>query len=169
MAAGEYVSVSSQSDTERADIVRESEALKEFPEAELAELAAIYQEKGLSPETARVVAKELTARDVLGTHVRDELGLSEAHAANPLQAAFTSGVTFSIAAAIPLLAALAAPAGSIIPVVLAVTVITLAALGALGAKAGAAPILRATLRVVIWGVFAMAVTAGVGWLFGVSV
>jgi len=169
MAAGEYVSVSSQSDTERADIVRETKALKEFPDAELAELAAIYQEKGLSEKTALVVAKELTAKDVLGTHVRDELGLSEAHAANPLQAAFTSGVTFSIAAASPLLAALAAPAGSIIPVVLVVTVITLAALGALGAKAGAAPILRATLRVVIWGVFAMAVTAGVGWLFGVSV
>jgi VIT1/CCC1 family predicted Fe2+/Mn2+ transporter len=169
MAAGEYVSVSSQSDTERADIAREAKALQELPDAELAELAAIYREKGLSEETALVVAKELTEIDVLGTHVRDELGLSEAHAANPLQAAFTSGVTFSIAAAIPLLAALAAPAGTIIPVVLVVTVIALAALGALGAKAGAAPVLRATLRVVMWGVFAMAVTAGVGWLFGVSV
>lgn len=169
MAAGEYVSVSSQSDTERADIVRETQALKELPEAELAELAAIYREKGLSEETALAVAKELTEHDALGTHVRDELGLSEVHAANPLQAAFTSGVTFSVAAAIPLLAAIAAPASSIIPVVLVVTVITLAALGALGAKAGAAPVLRATFRVVIWGVFAMAVTAGVGWLFGVSV
>jgi VIT1/CCC1 family predicted Fe2+/Mn2+ transporter len=169
MAAGEYVSVSSQSDTERADIARESQALKELPEAELAELAAIYREKGLSEETALVVAKELTEHDALGTHVRDELGLSEIHAANPLQAAFTSGVTFSAAAAIPLLAAFAAPADSIIPVVLVVTIITLAALGALGAKAGAAPVLRATFRVVIWGVFAMAITAGVGWLFGVSV
>ncbi len=169
MAAGEYVSVSSQSDTERADIAREAKALRELPDAELAELAAIYQEKGLSEETALVVAKELTANDALGTHVRDELGLSEVHAANPIQAAVTSGVTFSIAAAIPLLAAVAAPAGSIIPVVLVVTVITLAALGALGAKAGGAPVLRATLRVVMWGVFAMAVTAGVGWLFGVSV
>ncbi|CFX07537.1 Integral membrane protein [Candidatus Filomicrobium marinum] len=169
MAAGEYVSVSSQSDTERADIARETEALKELPEAELAELAAIYQEKGLSKETALIVAKELTEHDALGTHVRDELGLSEVHAANPLQAAFTSGLTFSVAAGIPLLAAFAAPAGSIIPVVLVVTVITLAALGALGAKAGAAPVLRATFRVVSWGVFAMAVTAGVGWLFGVSV
>ena len=101
--------------------------------------------------------------------MRDELGLSEVHAANPLQAAFTSGVTFSVAAAIPLLAAVAAPAGLIIPVVLVVTVITLAALGALGAKVGAAPVLRATMRVVMWGLFAMAVTAGVGWLFGVSV
>jgi VIT1/CCC1 family predicted Fe2+/Mn2+ transporter len=169
MAAGEYVSVSSQSDTERADIARETKALKELPAAELAELAAIYQEKGLSEETALLVAKELTEHDALGTHVRDELGLSEVHAANPLQAAFTSAVTFSVAAAIPLLAAFAAPADSIIPVVLVVTVITLAALGALGANAGAAPILRATFRVVIWGVFAMAVTAGVGWLFGVSV
>jgi VIT1/CCC1 family predicted Fe2+/Mn2+ transporter len=169
MAAGEYVSVSSQSDTERADIVRETQALKELPEAELAELAAIYREKGLSEETALVVAKELTEHDALGTHVRDELGLSEVHAANPLQAAFTSGVTFSVAAAIPLLAVFVAPAGSIIPVVLVVTVITLAALGTLGAKAGAAPVFRATFRVVIWGVFAMAVTAGVGWLFGVSV
>lgn len=169
MAAGEYVSVSSQSDTERADIARETDALKELPEAELAELAAIYREKGLSKETALIVAKELTEHDALGTHVRDELGLSEVHAANPLQAAFTSGLTFSVAAAIPLLAAFAAPAGSIIPVVLVVTVITLAVLGALGAKAGAAPVLRATFRVVIWGVFAMAVTAGVGWLFGVSV
>lgn len=169
MAAGEYVSVSSQSDTERADIVRETQALKELPEAELAELATIYQEKGLSEATALLVAKELTEHDALGTHVRDELGLSEVHAANPLQAAFTSGVTFSVAAAIPLLAAFAAPAESIIPVVLVVTVITLATLGALGAKAGAAPVLRATIRVVIWGVFAMAVTAGVGWIFGVSV
>jgi len=169
MAAGEYVSVSSQSDTERADIAREAEALRKFPEAELAELTAIYQEKGLSEETALLVANELTEHDALGAHVRDELGLSEIHAANPLQAAFASGVTFSVAAAIPLIGALAAPAGSIIPVVLVVTVITLAALGSLGAKAGGAPVLRATAGVVVWGVFAMAITAGAGWLFGVSV
>lgn len=169
MAAGEYVSVSSQSDVEQADIGRETKALKDFPEEELAELAAIYRERGLSEETAHLVATELTEHDALGAHVRDELGLSEVHAANPMQAAFTSGVTFSVAAAIPLLAALAAPVGAIIPVVLVVTVITLAALGALGAKAGAAPVLKATLRVVIWGVFAMVVTAGVGWLFGISV
>lgn len=169
MAAGEYVSVSSQSDTERADIARETKSLTALPEAELAELAGIYRDKGLSEETALKVAQELTAHDALGTHVRDELGLSAVYAANPLQAAFTSFVTFSAAAAIPLLAAVAAPAGSIIPVVLVVTVIALAALGALGAKAGAAPVLRATVRVVMWGVFAMAVTACVGWLFGVSV
>ncbi len=169
MAAGEYVSVSSQSDTERADIAREAEALREFPEAELAELTAIYQEKGLSEKTALLVAKELTEHDALGAHIRDELGLSDIHAANPIQAAFVSALTFSVAAAIPLIAALAAPEGSIIPVVLVVTVITLAALGYLGAKAGAAPVLRATARVVVWGVFAMAITAGAGWLFGVSV
>lgn len=169
MAAGEYVSVSSQSDTERADIARETSALKTFPDAELAELAAIYRERGLSAETASLVARELTENDALGAHVRDELGLSEVHTANPLQAAFASGMTFSVAAAVPLLAAFAAPAGSIIPVVLVVTIVALAVLGALGAKAGAAPVLRATVRVVVWGVFAMAVTAGVGWLFGVSV
>lgn len=169
MAAGEYVSVSSQSDTERADIERERDALKATPDAELEELAAIYRERGLSEATARLVAEELTAKNALGAHVRDELGLSEAHAAKPLQAAFVSAATFSAAAAVPFLAALAAPAGRIIPVVLVVTLIALAALGALGAWAGAAPILRATVRVVVWGVFAMAVTAGVGLLFGVSV
>lgn len=168
MAAGEYVSVSSQSDTERADIERERQALEETPEAELQELAEIYRERGLSAETALQVARELTAHDALGAHVRDELGLTETHAANPLQAALASGVTFSIAAAVPLVAAVLAPAGMVIPVVLVVTVFALAVLGALGAKAGAAPLLRATVRVVVWGVFAMAVTAAVGWLFGVS-
>ncbi len=168
MAAGEYVSVSSQSDTERADIARESSALQELPKAELAELAAIYRERGLSDATANLVARELTEKDALGAHVRDELGLSKLHQANPLQAAFASGLTFSVAAAVPLVAAFAAPAGMIIPVVLVVTILTLAALGALGAKAGAAPMLRATVRVVVWGVFAMAITAGVGRLFGVN-
>ena len=169
MAAGEYVSVSSQSDTEKADIAREKKALKELPKEELAELAAIYRERGLREDTALLVATELTAHDALGAHIRDELGLSDVHAANPIQAAFTSGATFSVAAAIPLLAAWVAPADAIIPVVLIVTVFTLAALGALGAKAGAAPVMRATMRVVVWGVIAMAVTAGIGWLFGVSV
>lgn len=169
MAAGEYVSVSSQSDIENADIAREEQALSDFPEDELAELAQIYRERGLSDETARIVAKELTAHDALGAHVRDELGIVDEQSANPLQAAFTSAVTFSIAAAIPVLAAWLAPASSIIPVTLFVTVLALAALGALGAKVGAAPLLRPTLRVVGWGVFAMAVTAGIGSLFGVSV
>lgn len=169
MAAGEYVSVSSQSDTERADIEREKRALKETPEAELAELAAIYQERGLSEKTALVVARELTENDALDAHIRDELGLSEVHAANPLQAAMASGATFSVAAAIPVLAAYLAPATAVIPTVILVTVIALAILGALGAKAGAAPMPPAIMRVVGWGVFAMAVTAAVGWLFGVSV
>jgi VIT1/CCC1 family predicted Fe2+/Mn2+ transporter len=169
MAAGEYVSVSSQSDMERADIAREKDALARFPEAELAELAGIYQAKGLSEATALQVARELTRHGALEAHVRDELGLSEVHAANPLQAAFASGMTFTVAAAVPLLAAVLAPADFIIPVVLAVTVLTLGALGALGARAGAAPMLRATARVVIWGVIAMAVTAGIGRLFGVTV
>lgn len=169
MAAGEYVSVSSQSDTERADIEREKRALKETPDVELVELAAIYLERGLSEKTALAVARELTENDALDAHIRDELGLSEVHAANPLQAAMASGATFSVAAAIPVLAAYLAPATAIIPTVLLVTVIALAILGALGAKAGAAPMPPAIMRVVGWGVFAMAVTAAVGWLFGVSV
>lgn len=169
MAAGEYVSVSSQSDTERADIARESVALERDADAELLELAAIYEGKGLSRATALQVARELTESDALGAHVRDELGLSEIHAANPVQAAVASGLTFSCAAAVPVLATFMAPAGQIIPTVLIVTVFALATLGALGAKVGGAPMLPATLRVILWGVFAMAVTAAVGWLFGVSV
>lgn len=169
MAAGEYVSVSSQSDTERADIKREQVALAEMPEEEFAELVAIYEDRGLSRQTAEAVARELTEKDALGAHVRDELGLSEVHTANPLQAAIASGATFTVAAAVPVLAAFFAPASAIIPTVLIVTVLALAVLGTLGAKAGAAPLLPATLRVVGWGIFAMAVTAAVGWLFGVSV
>jgi VIT1/CCC1 family predicted Fe2+/Mn2+ transporter len=169
MAAGEYVSVSSQSDTERADIAREQTALAETPEDEFKELVAIYKKRGLSTATAEAVARELSNNNALDAHVRDELGLSEVHAANPLQAAFASGATFSVAAAVPVLAAYLAPISAIIPTVLTVTVLALVVLGALGAKAGAAPLLPAIVRVVGWGVFAMAVTAGVGWLFGVSV
>lgn len=169
MAAGEYISVSSQADSERADIRREQQALVDTPEHELEELAAIYQARGLSPETALTVARELSAKDALTAHVRDELGLSEHLAARPLQAALASGVTFSAAAAIPLVAAWLAPAGTIVMVVLAISVVTLAILGALGAQAGGAPLVPATLRVVGWGVFAMAVTAAIGSLFGVSV
>ncbi|NKW78359.1 VIT family protein [Rhodobacteraceae bacterium R_SAG7] len=169
MAAGEYVSVSSQSDVEHADIERERRALSETPEAELEELIEIYEGRGLSRPTAEAVAKELTEKDALGAHIRDELGLSEVHTANPLQAALASGATFSVAAAIPVLAAILAPASAIIPVVLIVTIFALAILGALGAIAGAAPIAPAVIRVVGWGVFAMVVTAVIGWLFGVSV
>jgi vacuolar iron transporter family protein len=169
MAAGEYVSVSSQSDIERADIAREKQALVDTPAAEEAELASIYQSRGLSVETAALVARELTQNDALAAHVRDELGLSEIHAANPLQAALASGVTFTAAAALPLLAAILAPSDQIIPVVVVTTLICLAGLGAVGAHVGGAPKPRATARVLFWGAAAMAVTAGVGWVFGVSV
>jgi VIT1/CCC1 family predicted Fe2+/Mn2+ transporter len=169
MAAGEYISVSSQADSEQADIRREQQALEQTPEAEENELAALYRRRGLSTETAAAVARELTALDPLAAHIKDELGLSEQLAARPLQAALASGVTFSAAAAVPLIVAWLAPAGTIVTAVVAVSIIALAILGALGAKAGAAPLVPAMLRVVAWGVFAMAITAAVGWLFGVSV
>ncbi|MCL9999925.1 MAG: VIT family protein [Erythrobacter sp.] len=169
MAAGEYISVSSQADSEQADIARERQALAATPADEEVELAAIYRARGLSEATAAAVARELTALDPLAAHVRDELGLSEHLAAKPLQAALASGLTFSTAAAVPLLAAWMAPAGAIMVTVVAVSVLALAVLGALGAQAGAAPLVPATLRVVGWGVFAMAITAAVGRLFGVSV
>ncbi len=169
MAAGEYISVSSQADSERADIAREAEALAATPADEEAELAAIYRARGLSEATAAAVARELSAHDALEAHVRDELGLAEHLAARPLQAALASGATFSTAAAVPLLAAWLAPAGAIMASVVAVSILCLAALGALGARAGAAPLVPATLRVVGWGVFAMASTAAVGRLFGVSI
>jgi VIT1/CCC1 family predicted Fe2+/Mn2+ transporter len=169
MAAGEYISVSSQADSERADIRREQEALAATPADEEAELAAIYVERGLSAATASAVARELTALDPLAAHVRDELGLSQHFAARPLQAAMASGVTFSAAAALPLMAAWIAPPDTVIAAVVTLSVLALAALGALGARAGAAPVLPAMSRVVAWGVFAMATTAAVGRLFGVSV
>jgi VIT1/CCC1 family predicted Fe2+/Mn2+ transporter len=169
MAAGEYVSVSSQADLESADIERERQALLDDPAGEEAELAGIYRARGLSVETAALVARELTQNDALGAHVRDELGLSDAQSAQPLLAAVTSAITFSMFAAIPLIAAVLAPVSVLIPVVVAVTLVALTVLGALGAVAGGASVGPAALRVVVWGGLAMAVTAGVGWLFGVSV
>ncbi len=169
MAAGEYISVSSQRDSEQADIAREQQALVQSPEAEQQELAAIYQSRGLSAATAAAVARELSAADPLAAHVRDELGLTEALTARPLQAALASGVTFSAAAAVPVVAAYLSPAAAIIPVVVIVSLIALAILGALGARVGAAPLGPAMLRVVGWGIFAMAMTAAVGKLFGVTV
>lgn len=169
MAAGEYISVSSQADSERADIRREAEALAAMPADEEAELAAIYRARGLTEATAAAVARELSARDALAAHVRDELGLADHMAARPLQAAMASGATFSTAAAVPLVAAWLAPTGAILTTVVAVSVVALAVLGALGAKAGAAPLVPATVRVVGWGIVAMATTAIVGRLFGVSV
>jgi VIT1/CCC1 family predicted Fe2+/Mn2+ transporter len=169
MAAGEYVSVSSQSDIERADIAREKMALLREPGVEHAELVAIYQYRGLSEKTATLVADELTRHDALGAHVRDELGLTEMHAAKPLQAALASGATFTIAGGVPLLAAVFAPPTYLIHVVLVVTVLALAGLGVFGAKTGGAPVGPSLIRIVGWGVFAMAVTAAIGKLFGVSV
>jgi VIT1/CCC1 family predicted Fe2+/Mn2+ transporter len=161
--------VSSQSDTERADIKREEAALRDMPAAELEELVEIYRLRGLTDETARKVAQELSEHDALGAHIRDELGLSEIHSANPLEAAIASGLTFSVAAAIPVLAAVVAPSDWIVPTVWAVTVGSLAGLGALGAKFGGAPMRPAMFRVMGWGVLAMAVTTGVGYLFGVHI
>lgn len=169
MAMGEYVSVSSQSDTERADIARETAALRDMPEEELHELAAIYESRGMAPGTALQAAREVTEHDALAAHVRDELGLSEASSANPLQAAAASAATFSTAAAVPLLAAVLAPGGAVIPAVLVAVVLALAVLGALGAWAGGAPPGRAVLRVVLGGIVALAVTAGIGKLFGIAV
>jgi len=169
MAAGEYVSVSSQSDVEKADIDRERQALAQDPAGEEAELTSIFLSRGLSPATAALVARELTERDALAAHVREELGLSEVHAANPLQAAMASGLTFTVAAAVPLVAAALAPVQTLIWAVVGVTLLALAGLGALGAEAGGAPRGPATLRVLFWGAAAMAITAGVGRIFGVSV
>lgn len=169
MAAGEYVSVSSQSDTEQADLARERVELKSEPEKEHKELATIYVKHGLSPELAAQVARQLMAHDALGAHARDELGINETMTANPIQAAFTSAGTFAIGAALPLLAALAAPATLLVPVVAGVSLVVLTGLGALAARAGGAPVLRASLRVVFWGALAMGLTAGAGKLFGTVV
>lgn len=168
MAAGEYVSVSSQSDTEAADIAREAIELEINADAEETELASIYVARGLSPETAALVARELSEKDALGAHVRDELGLTDINAANPLQAAWTSALTFSLAAAVPVAAAWLAPAGAVIAWVVVATLLALTALGVLGALAGGANIWRGAARVVFWGVLAMAVTSLVGRMFDVS-
>lgn len=169
MAAGEYVSVSSQADLEAADIEREREAIEIDPAGEEAELAELYVHRGLSEATARQVARELTEAGALEAHVRDELGIADHQAAQPLLAAATSAATFSVFAAIPLIAAWLAPVGSVIPVVVVVTLAALVVLGMLGAMAGGANQGRAAFRVVLWGGLAMAVTAGVGSLFGVAV
>jgi VIT1/CCC1 family predicted Fe2+/Mn2+ transporter len=169
MAAGEFVSVSSQADTEKSDLAREEQELKQNPKAEEAELAGIYMRRGLDPELARKVAQELMARDALAAHARDELGLSEITTARPIQAAMTSAITFSAGAALPLLAVLLAPDGRIALVVALSSIIFLAVLGVAGAKAGGADILKPAIRVTAWGALAMAVTAGVGLLIGRAV
>ena len=169
MAAGEYVSVSSQADTERADLRQEQRELKVNPEREHAELAQIYIERGLEPELAREVATQLTAHDALAAHARDEIGISEAVSARPLQAAAASALTFTAGAVLPLLAVLLTPLPRIIPVVALSSLGALALLGALAARAGGASIVTGAARVSFWGVLAMALTAGVGALFGTAV
>ena len=169
MAAGEYVSVSSQSDTEHADLAREREELRVDPAAEQEELAGIYVKRGLDPELARWVARELMAKNALAAHAHDELGISHLSTARPIQAAFTSALTFSVGAAMPLLAVILSPLPYLVIAVSGSSLIYLAVLGAIGAKTGGANIIRATIRVTFWGAFAMAVTAGIGMLIGKAV
>ncbi|MEQ1577306.1 MAG: VIT family protein [Hyphomicrobium sp.] len=169
MAAGEYVSVSSQSDAEGADLARERQELADNIEFEREELADIYVKRGVEPELARKVALQLMDKDALGAHARDELGISEITTAQPVQAALASAASFAVGAALPLMATALSPAAHIIPVVTGATLISLAALGAIGAQAGGAGVLNATIRVTFWGALAMAITAGVGALVGTQV
>jgi VIT1/CCC1 family predicted Fe2+/Mn2+ transporter len=169
MAAGEYVSVSSQSDTERADLARERRELKDDPAFELDELAEIYVKRGVEKPLAFQVAGQLMAKDALTAHARDELGISEITTARPVQAALTSAASFSVGAAMPLLMVVVSPAGALVPIVSAASLGFLAFLGAVGARAGGANVLRATARVTFWGALAMALTAGIGKLFGTVV
>lgn len=168
MAAGEYVSVSSQADTERADLVRESEELAAGPEKERAELAAIYVNRGLDPALAFDVASQLMQHDALGAHARDELGISDVLGARPIQAALASAGTFSVGAALPLLIVMLSPASVLLWAVAGSSLIFLMVLGLLSAMAGGAPVIVAASRVTFWGALAMALTAGVGALFGVA-
>lgn len=169
MAAGEYVSVSSQADSEAADLNRERAELADQPERELAEMAAIYVGRGVEPALAREVAAQMMAKDALGTHLRDELGLSEVTAARPVQAALTSAATFSVGAALPLAMVLVSPPELLSWTVSSASLVFLAVLGALAAWTGGAPIGRATVRVTFWGALAMALTAGIGALVGTAI
>lgn len=169
MAAGEYVSVSSQTDAEQADLARERKELAEGPEAEREELTRIYEARGLTRDLAEKVAAQLTEHDALGSHARDELGISETVTAHPIQAALVSAATFAVGAVVPLLVAMLAPALQMVLFVVLATLLSLAVLGGLGATAGGAGILRGALRVTFWGALAMAATALVGSLFGVTV
>ncbi|MDX3808237.1 VIT1/CCC1 transporter family protein [Bosea thiooxidans] len=169
MAAGEYVSVSSQADTEKADLARERQELTTQPEFELQELTQIYVERGVAPALARQVAEQLMAKDALGTHAREELGITDVTTARPIQAALTSAATFATGAALPIVTATLAPASHLVAIVSGMSLIFLAALGALGAKAGGAAILQPTIRVAFWGAFAMGLTAAVGSLVGKAI
>lgn len=169
MAAGEYVSVSSQSDTEQADLARERAELATQPEYELHELTQLYVARGVAPDLARQVAEQLTAADALGAHAREELGISEITTARPVQAALTSAATFALGAALPLLLVLVLTPARLVVGVSAASLLFLALLGAVGARAGGANVPKAMWRVTFWGALAMALTAGIGSLFGVAV
>jgi VIT1/CCC1 family predicted Fe2+/Mn2+ transporter len=166
MAAGEYVSVSSQSDTEHADLARETKELASDPSHEMEELAQIYATRGVEIEFARQVARQLMTKDALGAHSRDELGISEATTARPVQAAMASAATFTVGAAAPLILVVISPSNLLLPVVAIGSLLFLGLLGMVGAKAGGAGILRPTVRVMFWGALAMVLTTGIGLLFG---
>lgn len=169
MAAGEYVSVCSQADTENADLARERHELETDLESERAELAAIYEERGLEPVLARQVAEQLMAHDALAAHARDELGLSEIHSARPIQAALASASTFAVGAVLPLGLAWLSPDYALVPLVAGSSLVFLALLGGLAARAGGANVLVGSARVTFWGILAMVATAAVGRLFGAVV
>ena len=169
MAAGEYVSVHTQADTEAADLARERAELEADPVAETRELAGIYTARGLEPELAQTVAAQLMAHDALGAHARDELGLTPSLSAQPLQAAFASAGSFAVGALLPLLVALAVPAATVVPWIAATTLAALTLLGAVAARAGGASLARGAARVALWGALALGITAGAGALFGAAV
>ena len=169
MAAGEYVSVSSQSDTEDADLARERRELAASPEFETEELARIYAGRGVEIDLARQVARQLMAKDALGAHARDELGISDANTARPIQAALASAASFSMGAAAPLVLVIILPSSWLIPLVAAGSLAFLAVLGMIGAKAGGAEMLKPTIRVTFWGALAMGLTTGIGALIGKAV
>ncbi|MFN8391475.1 MAG: VIT family protein [Bdellovibrionota bacterium] len=169
MAAGEYISVQSQADTEHADLEKEKRELAEEPERELEELTSIYVNRGLDEPLARQVAEKLTQGDVLAAHLRDELGITETLMARPIQASLASAGAFAVGGIVPIIATLSAPTSALAAVTISTTILTLAVLGALAASAGGASILRGTLRVTFWGALAMGVTAVVGRLFGAAV
>jgi VIT1/CCC1 family predicted Fe2+/Mn2+ transporter len=169
MAAGEYVSVSSQTDTEKADIEREINELAEMPEEELKILAQIYEKRGLKKETAMQVAIEFTEKDALGAHIRDELGINEISQANPIQAAISSGAAFTVGGVLPLVVILFAPVNNMEYWLYAFTIIFLMVLGSIAAKTGGSSVKKAILRITIWGTIAMVLSALVGYIFGVRV
>jgi len=169
MAAGEYVSVQSQADTEGADIDAEKRELENEPERELAELTSIYVGRGLDQPLARLVAEKLTANDALGAHIRDEIGITETLRARPIQAAFASAIAFFMGAIIPVATALLAPPALVAEVTSATAIVTLAILGGIAAKAGGSSIAQGAVRVAFWGALAMGLTAVVGKLFGTAV